>query len=223
MWYNTGTNNEQFLKLLNSGYQTDFTILYEELLQYASTQTRGLADDSDYEAVSKVCSYIAEGNSIDSLAYAKKIIDNAINDIRRSQARGKQLVSFEPTPKAINDFVDIYSGGYDKETGEYANADSPAWGWQGYYRVDSHGCPDISIYGLRQGTEKEICGRYWWKGEEQYEIAKELGIDKGYVSRIIKKRKAPLKPSTRDRFASGRYEEGEAVAKQSCGEYAQAS
>ena len=221
--YNIYTNNKQFLKLLNSGDQADFTIVYEQLLWYAGTQTVSLPDDSDYEAVSKVCSYIAEGNSVDSLAYAKEIIDNAIRDIRRRQARGNKLVSFIVSTKDIKAFVDIYSGNYDEETGEYIRTERPAQGWQGYYRVDAHGLPDNRVYGLKDGKERQVCNMYWWEGKKQCEIAKELDIDKGYVSRIIKRRKASPKPDTKDRLISGRYEEGEPVGKQSCGKCVQAN
>jgi hypothetical protein len=196
-------NNGRFLKLLNSGKQEDFNILYDELLQYAGLKAKGLPIDAAIEAVSKIYDLIIEGEHIDSWPHAKTIIDNALVDLRRKQGRGQEVASFEVNPLQIKHFVDIYSGNFDEKTGDYTVKENAAWGWQGFTIPDSHGYPSLKF--RMEGKEREICRLYWQQGMEQHEIARKLNIDKGYVSRTIKKHKASPKPDTRDSFTSGIY------------------
>ena len=177
-------NDVRFTRLLKSGLQADFNRLYSELLQYAEERAKGLPDGTAEEACNRIADLIAAGNPPDCWFHAKTIIDNYLVDLRR----GQKLVSFEVFPSSLSPkksrgtigFVDIYTGGYDKE-------ESPTWGWQGIYLKDSHGFPKVRITGLPEGKERDICLLYWGDGLKQKEIADKLNLDKRYVSKTIKK------------------------------------
>jgi len=196
-------NKARFLKLLNSSDQEDFNLLYDELLAYASSKSRGLPVDATLAAVSKVYDLIADDQAIYSWFHATKIINNALTDLRRKQARGQGLIPFALHPLHISHFVDIYSGDFD-EAGNETISENPTFGWQGYYLLDTHGYRGRSEHPLTD-RERQICKMYWELNMEQHEIAKELDIDKRRVSEVINRHKAPLKPDTRDSITSGIY------------------
>ena len=53
--------------------------------------------------------------------------------------------------------------------------------------IPKRGYPKNHIEEIKNEKEKQICLLYWQEGKKQKEIADELNLDKGYVSRIIKR------------------------------------
>jgi len=187
------------------GEQSDLYRLHRKLLRYAETQAKGLSSAAPADAVNKVFDKAASGKSIDSWYHAKTIIDNHLKDLRRKQGRGKEPVTLEIGAWDIKHFVDVYSGDFNEDTGDYTEKENPTWGWHGFRLPNRHGYPGMNVYRMHNDTEGEICKLYWEYDMEQKEIAEKLGKDKGYISRIIKRNRASPKPDTRDRFTSGIY------------------
>jgi len=187
------------------GEQSDLYRLHKKLLEYAETKAKGLSSDAPADAVNKVFDKAASGRKIDSWGFAKTIIDNHLKDLRRKQGRGKEEVETDIAPWDIRHFVDVYSGDFNEDTGDYTEKENPTWGWYGFRLPDKHGYPSGDVHGRRKGTEGEICKMYWEYGMEQKEIAEALGKDEGYISRIIKRHRASPKPDTRDMLTSGIY------------------
>lgn len=191
----------QLARAYREGRQEDFTILRDELLEYATWKAAKLDREIPAMAVDSLLDLFWTKEIPDGWKYAQKVIDNFIKNIRRSVDRGRDTGAWRVQPTNTKHFVDVYTGDFDEEAGDYVSGKGAAWAWGGHYLKDRHGCPGI----LPGGREGEICRMYWFGGKEQKEIADELGLSKGYVSRIIKKYRATPKPDTRDSFTSGRF------------------
>jgi len=187
------------------GEQSDLYRLQEKLLGYAETKAKGLSTDAPADAVNKVFDKAVGGRKIDSWGFAKTIIDNHLNDLRRKQSRGKELVSFEVEPWDIKHFIDVYSGDFDEDTRGYGETEKgkPTLDYLGFLIPDKHGYPNTNPYRLSNNREREICIMYWIEYKEQHEIVKELGIDKRRVSEVIGKYRADPKLDTRDMLSGG--------------------
>jgi len=58
------------------------------------------------------------------------------------------------------------------------------------YQVhDSHGFPKVRIREIENPTERDICLLYWAEGLNQREIVERCGVNKQYVSSVIKRYK----------------------------------
>lgn len=154
-------DNERFLRLLNSGIQEDFNQLSEDIQRYAVYKARGLSDIDD----------VASGawHKVVDLLIKGKSLDSwwhckTIIDNYIKDLRRKTKAEGTILPSYVVYVSDLPKGSYP---------------------------PKDDIYKLPEGNEKEICLRYWRDGLKQKEIANKLKLDKGYVSRIIKRHRTP--------------------------------